>query len=92
VCHIYDTVTLYTTLLRKILNEEEIGHNRDGYYLASPGVVAWSDIYKHMGEALAKRGVIDDDTLHEASDSSLEEAAKALNCSKDWVPVEMGGV
>lgn len=91
VCHIYDSVTLYIALLRKILNEEDIGFNRGGYYLASPGRVAWTDLYLHMAKALAKRGVVDDDTVHEASEESLEQAAKALGCSKAMVPVQMGG-
>jgi hypothetical protein len=91
VCHIHDTVTLYVQLLRKILSEEHIACNQQGYYLASPGTVAWSDLYKQMAKGLAKRGVVEDDTLHDASDESLEEAAKALGCPKEFVPVEMGG-
>ena len=84
-------MTLYIEILRKILNEETIDHDRDGFYLASPGAIAWSDLYKQMAKALAKRGVVDDDTLHNVSDASLEEAAKALGCPKEFVPVEMGG-
>jgi len=64
------------------LSEEQIDCNRQGYYLASPGVIAWSDLYKQMAKALAKRGVVEDDTLHDASTESLEEAAKALGCPK----------
>jgi hypothetical protein len=78
-------------ILRKIISEEQIGHNQKGYYLASPGAVAWSDLYMRFAEALAKRGVVEDDTLHEANVESLEEAAKALGCPKEFVPVEMGG-
>ena len=44
-----------------------------------------------MAKGLAKRGAVEDDTLHEASNESLEEAAKALGCPKEFVPVEMGG-
>lgn len=90
-CHIHDTVTLYIAILAKILNEESIDHGRNGYYLASPGSIAWTDLYKQMAKALAKRRVIDDDTVHEVSDESLEEAAKALGCPKGVVPVQMGG-
>jgi hypothetical protein len=78
-------------LLRKILSGKQICHNRQGYYLASSGAVAWSDLYKQMAKALAKRGVVEDDTLHEAHAESLEQAAKALGCPKEFVPVEMGG-
>lgn len=91
VCHIDDTVTLYIQLLRKILSEEQIDCNRHGYYLASPGAIAWSDLYKQIAKALAKRGIVKDDTLHDANSESLEEAAKALGCPKEFVPVEMGG-
>lgn len=90
-CHIHDTVSLYVQLLRKILSEEQIDCNRQGYYLASPGTTAWSDLYKRMAEALAKRDVVQDDTLHDANSESLEEAAKVLGCPKEFVPVEMGG-
>ena len=90
-CHIHDTVTLYIQLLRKILSEEQIDCNKRGYYLASPGAIAWSNLYKQMANALAKHGAVGDDTLHDVSTKSLEEAAKALGCPKEFVPVEMGG-
>lgn len=90
-CHIQDTTALYVALLAKILEEEEIDHGRQGYYLASPGSIAWTDLYKQMAKALAKRGVIENDTVHQVSDESLEEAAKALGCTKGIVPVQMGG-
>ena len=44
-----------------------------------------------MAKALAKLGVVEDDALHDATVESLEEAAKALGCPKEFVPVEMGG-
>jgi hypothetical protein len=91
VSHIHDTVTLYIEILRKILSEEQIDCNRDGYYLASSGAIPWSELYKLMAKALAERGVVSDDALHDASAESLEEAAKALGCPKEFVPVEMGG-
>lgn len=90
-CHIDDTVSLYVQLLRKILREESIGCNREGYYLASPGSVSWADLYKAMAKPLVQYGAVEDDTLHEASDESLDAAAKALGCPKEFVPVEMGG-
>lgn len=90
-CHIHDTTALYVALLVKILEGEEIENGRNGYYLASPGSIAWTDLYKQMAKALAKRGVIDDDTVHEVSDESLEEAGKALGCPKEIVPVQMAG-
>ena len=90
-CHVDDTVSLYIDILRNILSEKAIDQGRKGYYLAAAGSVQWSDLYKQMAKALAKRGAVEDDTLHDASSQSLEEAAKALGCPKEFVPVEMGG-
>jgi hypothetical protein len=78
-------------ILRNILSENAIDHGRNGYYLASAGSVAWSDLYKQMAVALAKNGAVDDDVLHESNNDSMEAAAKALGCPKEFVPVEMGG-
>lgn len=91
VCHIDDTVSLYVDILRNILSEKKIGSGRSGYYLASSGSVAWADLYQQMAKALAANGVVEDDMVHDASDKSLEEAAKALGCPREFVPVEMGG-
>jgi hypothetical protein len=44
-----------------------------------------------MARALVKCGVVEDDTLYDASSEALEGAAKALGCPKEFVPVEMGG-
>ena len=73
------------------MSETAIDHGRKGYYLASPGSVAWSDLYKQMAVALAKSGAVDDDNVHKPSDESMETVAKALGCPKEFVPVEMGG-
>lgn len=74
-----------------MLSQEEIDHGSEGYYLASPGAIAWSDLYKQVAKAMAERGVVDSDSVEEASDQSLGEASKALGCPKEFVPVEMGG-
>lgn len=84
-------MTLYEIILAKILAGEEIGTNRNGYYLASSGSVAWTDIYKAMARPLLQRGVIDDVDVHELSDDALEQISKALGCEKEVVPVQMGG-
>jgi hypothetical protein len=84
-------VTLYIQILHKILSEGQIDCGRYGYYLASSGAIPWMELYKAMAKALAERGVVADDTVHDASAESLEEAAKALGCPKEFVPVEMGG-
>lgn len=87
----YDTVTLYTQLLRKVLSNEPIPHNKNGYYLASSGLVAWDDLYAALAEALAKRRVVDDAAVEEADDKSLERMAQVLGCRKEFVPVQVGG-
>lgn len=70
----------------------DIGHGKQGYYMAASGSQAWNDIYAAMAEVMAKRGVVDDATVGEVSDAALEKAAKALECPKAFVPVQMGGV
>ena len=90
-CHVDDTVSLYIDILRNILSEKAIDQGRKGYYLAAAGFVQWSDLYKQMAVALAKNGAVDDDSIHRPSDESMEAAAKALGCPKEFVPVEMAG-
>jgi hypothetical protein len=91
VSHIDDTVSLYVEILRNILSENAIDQGRKGYYLAAAGSVEWSHLYKQMAVALAKSGAVDDDSIHKPSNGSMEAAAKALGCPKEFVPVEMGG-
>jgi hypothetical protein len=91
VCHVDDSAALYIDILRKILSDEVIQQGRKGYYLAAAGSIEWSDLYKQMAKALAKSGAVDDDKIHKPSDQSMEAAAQALGCPKEFVPVEMGG-
>lgn len=91
VCHVLDNVSLYLALLRAILNDENPDHGKHGFYLASSGSVAWDDLYAAMAKALAKRGVIKSDTVSFADDSALEKMAAALDCSKPFVEVQVGG-
>lgn len=90
-CHVHDTVTLYEAILAKILAGEDIGHNKNGYYLASAGCIAWTKIYEAMAEPLAKRGVIDDANVRELNEEALEQIGQALCCGKEVVPIQMGG-
>ena len=87
----HDTVTLYADLLRSMLAGKDIDYGRNGYYLASSGNVAWSDIYTAMAKALVKRGAVDTAEVGEVSDEVLEQAAKVFECPKAFVPVQMGG-
>ncbi|KAL5313631.1 hypothetical protein ACEPPN_018052 [Leptodophora sp. 'Broadleaf-Isolate-01'] len=91
VCHISDNSTLYIRILRGILAGEDIGSGKSGYFLASPGSVAWDDIYAAMAEALARRGVIGNATVEKATDTYLEKMAAGIGCPKEMVVVQLGG-
>ncbi|KUI69069.1 hypothetical protein VM1G_04695 [Cytospora mali] len=91
VCHVIDNTTLYIQILRKILNGEDPGHGRNGYFLASSGSVGWDDIYTAMASALAKRNVIDDASVVPASKQILEQMGTAMGCPAEFVTVQIGG-
>ncbi|KAI0095835.1 hypothetical protein GGR51DRAFT_544578 [Nemania sp. FL0031] len=91
VCHIRDNTNMYLELMRKILLGENPGYGKSGYYLASPGSVAWDDLYDAMAVALKKRGVITEDTVLAANDESIEAMGKSLGCPGALVPVMIGG-
>ncbi|KAJ4366179.1 hypothetical protein N0V83_007814 [Neocucurbitaria cava] len=82
---------VYVDLLRSILSGENPESGRNGYYLASSGSVAWSDIYTAIARALAKRGVVDNEVVKEADDVILAEMGEALGCPKEFVAVQLGG-
>ncbi|KAJ4172715.1 hypothetical protein NW754_002918 [Fusarium falciforme] len=91
VSHVVDNTNLYIEILRGILENKDIGHGKKGYYLAASGSVAWDDIYSQFAKALAKRGLVDDETVRDADDEALDGMATALNCSRDFVAVQLGG-
>ncbi|KAI1128684.1 hypothetical protein F5Y10DRAFT_240013 [Nemania abortiva] len=91
VCHVRDNTGLYLDLMRKILAGENPGYGKNGYYLASPGSVAWDDLYDAMAAALKKRTVVTDDTVAIADDQTIEAMGKALGCPGALVPVMVGG-
>lgn len=91
VCHVVDTASLYIELLREILSGADPDHGKNGYYLASSGSVRWKDIYAALAKGLAKRNVVDDETVGEADDAILQEMGRALHCSPDFVTVQVGG-
>lgn len=91
VCHVLDNTTLYIEILRQILGGKDPGHGKEGYFLASPGSVAWDDLYTAMAAALAKRNIIGDDSVVPANRSILEQMGEALGCPPEFVPVQMGG-
>ncbi|CAN8100997.1 unnamed protein product [Discula destructiva] len=91
VCHILDNTTLYLDILRKILNGEDPGHGKNGYFLASPGSVAWDDIYAAMAASLATRNIVGDSSVVLATPQILQALGEALQCPPEFVPVQIGG-
>ncbi|KAL7953521.1 hypothetical protein V8C34DRAFT_320980 [Trichoderma compactum] len=92
VCHIRDNTDLYVRLLAAILSgNNNIGHGRQGYYLPSPGSVAWDDLYARMAIALAKKGIVEDERVKLADDAALETMSRGLNCPNPYVRVQLAG-
>ncbi|KAF2443394.1 NAD(P)-binding protein [Karstenula rhodostoma CBS 690.94] len=92
VCHVLDNSTLYIEILRGILEGRDIGSGASGYFLASPGSVAWDDIYAAVGKALKKRGKVDDEAVVKADRAALEKMGEGLECPADFVPLQLGGL
>ncbi|CBF82442.1 hypothetical protein AN9152.2 [Aspergillus nidulans FGSC A4] len=91
VSHIYDTTTLYCQILQQILSGHEIGHGKEGFYLAASGCVAWDDIYSAFAVALHKRGLIQDATIEMANEEAVEKMAKGLDPGNGNVRIQLGG-
>lgn len=92
VCHVEDNSTLYLEILRGILEDRDIGSGKEGYFLASPGSVAWDDIYAAMAKALKKRGVVDSEEIERADQEALEKMGDGMDCPADFVPMQLGGL
>ncbi|KAL3704894.1 hypothetical protein TMatcc_008566 [Talaromyces marneffei ATCC 18224] len=86
-----DNTTLFLSILRDILSGQNLSHGKNGFYLASSGLVKWHDLYRVFSKRLLERGVIDDDTITPADDAALEEIATVLRRRKSFVPAEIGG-
>ncbi|EXJ95152.1 hypothetical protein A1O1_00271 [Capronia coronata CBS 617.96] len=91
VCHVIDNSTLYLEMLRAILDGKNPGSGKQGYYLASSGSVAWLDFYEAIAAGLAKRGLVDEPTVEQASEAALEKMGAALGCPKELVALNLGG-
>lgn len=78
VCHISDTVSLYSHILTKILNEEDPPHGRNGYYLASTGPIAWEKVYAAIASALFAKGLIADEKLRPIDQRAIDRMVTAL--------------
>lgn len=91
VCHILDTVGLYSLLVHKMLLREDLDHGKRGFYLASSGIIAWDDVYSHIAASLAQRGVIQDLDLCLVDGEALAKMAHALGVDKASVPGKISG-
>ncbi|PNP37998.1 hypothetical protein TGAMA5MH_10097 [Trichoderma gamsii] len=92
VCHIRDNTNLYIHLLAAILSgNRNPGHGKRGYYLPSPGSIAWDDLYSRMAAALAKKGIVDGEQTTLADDEALEAMGRGLKCPKAFVRVQLAG-
>ncbi|PVH77053.1 NAD(P)-binding protein [Cadophora sp. DSE1049] len=91
VCHVSDNSTLFIRILHGILTGEKIGSGKIGYYLASPGSVAWDDLYAAMAQSLAKRNVIKSAAVEQATDAHLVKMGAGIGCPRDIVVVQLGG-
>jgi nucleoside-diphosphate-sugar epimerase len=98
ICHIHDTVTLYTALLRRILSSETPPppSGEKGYYLASAGLIRWADLYAALAKALHAAGAIDTPEVISVSAAAslpgtLERMGEALGCAPDLVALQLGG-
>ncbi|KAJ9262166.1 hypothetical protein DTO212C5_8058 [Paecilomyces variotii] len=87
VCHVIDTTTLYLD----ILLGKGFGHGKKSFFLATSGSMAWDDLYDVFARSLAKRNIVDDETVHDADEAVLEKMGQALACPKELVPVQLSG-
>jgi hypothetical protein len=93
ICSLEDTVSLYLFLLRMIPNKEELPHGKQGYYLCSPSLTAWEDLYTAIAGALYRKGIIDSPELTLADDTILGKMGPALGIEgKSSVMGKIGGV
>ena len=95
VCHVIDNSNLYIKLLRALLkggSSNAPPNGKQGYYLAASGSVAWADLYAAIARALARRDIIEDDTVKPATDDAIGMMAAGLGCPKELVPLQLGGL
>jgi nucleoside-diphosphate-sugar epimerase len=91
VCHVYDNATLYLQMLRQILSGVQIGHGRNGYYLASPGAVPWNELYAAMAKQMHKKGVVESAELEEADEEVKKRMGEALGCDVGYMIAQLSG-
>ena len=90
-CHVLDNTNLYLELVRAILTDKNPGSGKNGYYLAASGSVMWTDLYAAIAAGLAKRGIIDHESVIPATDQNLSDMAVGLSCPKELFALQLGG-
>jgi len=88
---VIDNTNLYIELLRQIVAGKNPAYGKNGFYLASPGSVAWDDLYSAMALGLAKRNVVSDASVTCAEPETLKKMGDALGCPPEIVTVQIGG-
>jgi hypothetical protein len=89
---VQDTVGLYAGILRGVLEGRDIGYGESGYFLAASGSVAWIDIYEAMAKALHKKGVVESSEVRMADETVRRKMAEGIECPKELVEVQVGGM
>jgi len=92
VCYIHDNTSLYLEIMRAILAGDNIGHGKNGYFLAASGDIVWDDLYSAMAKGLVNRGIVENDSVEDADEAALTNMGKALQCPKDFVGVQLSGM
>ncbi|KAJ0354221.1 hypothetical protein COL154_011827 [Colletotrichum chrysophilum] len=89
-CIVYNA-TLYLRILRAILNGDDPGSGKNGYYLASAGSVEWDALYAAMAKALFKRGIISTDEVVQADQKAVDIMAKGMGVDASLVEMGLAG-
>ncbi|KAF2226850.1 hypothetical protein BDZ85DRAFT_272054 [Elsinoe ampelina] len=76
---------------REILEGRDIDSGKDGFYLASSGLVVWDDLYDAMAKALVKQSVVKDASVKLASREERSQIAKALGVPEERVEFNFSG-
>ncbi|ETN38386.1 uncharacterized protein HMPREF1541_06421 [Cyphellophora europaea CBS 101466] len=91
VCHVSDNTGLYLALLSAILAGSKPPSGKQGFYLASSGLVKWVHLYAAMAAELKEQGVVDTAEVRRADEAALEAMARGLGCGTQMVGVQLGG-
>jgi hypothetical protein len=73
------------------LKGQQPPHGKNGYYLASPGSIAWVDLYEAMAKRLYDKGVIETKEVTRAGEADIAEMAKGLGVPSKYVRLQLGG-